>query len=133
MQLLACRKELENAPTDVIAIMRNPELPSCHASHLVGGLVNAHTKIVPRDILEKMQPTLNSLGRDYANSYRSHSLGRCLLLLAEVLLYALSPLTQCLMIQGCCSTSCNGILFSGSRTSNCNPVSDSIFDSRILS
>lgn len=49
--------------------MRNPELPSCHASHLVGGLVNAHTKFEPRDILEKMQPTLNSIIRNYANSY----------------------------------------------------------------
>ena len=38
------------------------------------------------DILEKMQPTLNSFGRNYATHPRSHSLGRCLLLLAEVLL-----------------------------------------------
>lgn len=61
--------------------MRDPELPSCHASHLVGGLVNAHIKIEPRDILEKMQPTLNSPCHNYASSYRI-SLARALLVAA---------------------------------------------------
>src|ERR1700733_16248529 len=37
----------------------------------------------------------------------------------DALCAARSPLTQCFTIHGCLCTSSNGILFSGSRTSNC--------------